>query len=68
MSKYSRELKCVIAKQCLDGASSRYLAKQYSISSRQIRYWAQVFAIHGAGSFLPTKHAATAQKKRKALN
>lgn len=68
MSKYSQELKCIIAKQCLDGVSSRYLAKQHSISSRQIRYWAQVFAIHGAGSFLPTEHASTAQTKRKALN
>ncbi|WP_261875670.1 transposase [Vibrio celticus] len=68
MSKYSRELKCIIAKQYLDGTSSLYLAKQYSISSRQIRYWAQVFAIHGTDSFLPTKHAATAQTKRKALN
>ncbi|NOH77269.1 helix-turn-helix domain-containing protein, partial [Vibrio crassostreae] len=44
MSKYSRELKGIIAKQYLDGTSSLYLAKQYSISSRQIRYWAQVFA------------------------
>ncbi|MFM2598246.1 helix-turn-helix domain-containing protein [Vibrio fortis] len=68
MSKYSRELKCIITKQYLDGASSLYLAKQYSISSRQIRYWAQVFAIHGTDSFLPTNHAATAQTKRKALN
>lgn len=68
MSKYSRELKCVIAKQCLNGASSSYLEKQYSVSSRQIRYWAQVFAIHGAASFLPTKHAVSAQTKRKALN
>ncbi|MCG9750855.1 hypothetical protein L1D54_10225, partial [Vibrio brasiliensis] len=67
MSKYSRELKCVIAKQCLNGASSSYLEKQYSVSSRQIRYWAQVFAIHGAASFLPTKHAVSAQTKRKAL-
>nr|WP_308822285.1 helix-turn-helix domain-containing protein [Vibrio splendidus] len=64
----SRELKCIIAKQYLDGTSSLYLAKQYSISSRQIRYWAQVFAIHGTDSFLSTKHAETAQTKRKALN
>ncbi|UQA51914.1 transposase [Vibrio sp. ED002] len=68
MSKYSRELKCVIAKQCLNGTSSSYLEKQYSVSSRQIRYWAQVFAIHGAVSFLPTKHAVSAQTKLKALN
>ncbi|MFA0718144.1 helix-turn-helix domain-containing protein, partial [Vibrio splendidus] len=26
MSKYSRELKCIIAKQYLDGTSSLYLA------------------------------------------
>ncbi len=38
MTKYSRELKCLIA-------------KQYSISSRQIRYQTQVFAIHGTGIF-----------------
>ncbi|MGR5113131.1 helix-turn-helix domain-containing protein, partial [Vibrio jasicida] len=68
MSKYSRELKCVIAKQCLNGTSSSYLEKQYSVSSRQIRYWAQVFAIHDAASFLPTKHAVSAQTKLKALN
>ncbi len=55
MSKYNRELKCIIAKQYLDGTSSLYLAKQYSISSRQIRYRAQVFTIHGANSFLSTK-------------
>lgn len=67
MSKYSRELKCILAKEYLDGTSSLYLAKQYSISSRQIRYWAQVFAIHGTASFLAIKHA-TAQTKRKVLN
>nr|WP_181317155.1 helix-turn-helix domain-containing protein [Photobacterium iliopiscarium] len=41
MSKYSRALKCILAKQCLAGVSSTLFAKQYSISSRQIRYWAQ---------------------------
>nr|WP_241819191.1 helix-turn-helix domain-containing protein [Enterovibrio norvegicus] len=43
------------------------LAKQHSISSRQIRYWTQVFAIHGYRSFLPATQAATAQSKLAAL-
>ncbi len=68
MSKYSRELKCILAKQCLSGVSSRLLAKQHSISSRQIRYWAQVFAIHGTDSFTPTAYASTAHTKLQALN
>ncbi|MGF1804087.1 transposase [Aliivibrio sifiae] len=68
MSKYSRELKCTIAKQCLNGVSSRHLAKQYSISSTQISYWTQVFSIHGNQSFLPTTHASTAHTKLQALN
>lgn len=68
MSKYNRELKCILAKQCLSGVSSLLLAKQYSISSRQIRYWAQVFAVHGTNSFAPTIHALTAHKKLQALN
>ena len=68
MSKYSRELKCTIAKLCLNGVSSRHLAKQYSISSTQISYWTQVFSIHGNQSFLPTTHASTAHTKLQALN
>ncbi|GHA41607.1 helix-turn-helix domain-containing protein [Photobacterium aphoticum] len=67
MSKYKREFKCLVAKQCLNGLSSEVLAKQHSISSRQIRYWTQVFAIHGSRSFLPATQAATAQSKLAAL-
>ncbi|OEE61300.1 transcriptional regulator [Enterovibrio norvegicus FF-33] len=67
MSKYNREFKCLVAKQCLNGVSSEVLAKQHSISSRQIRYWTQVFAIHGYRSFLPATQAATAQSKLAAL-
>jgi len=52
MSKYSREFKLIIAKQCLDGMSSIQLAQKYSIPSRQIRCWTQVFAVHGSGSTL----------------
>lgn len=67
MSKYNHEFKCLVAKQCLSGVSSEVLAKQHSISSRQIRYWTQVFAIHGNRSFLPATQAATAQSKLAAL-
>lgn len=68
MTKYHRELKCNLAKQYLAGASSYQLSKQYTIPSRQIRYWAQVFDIHGEASFLPTQHSATAQSKLDAIH
>jgi len=67
MSKHSRELKLITAKKCLDGKSSYTLANELSISARQIRYWAQVFAIHGTGAFLPNPHAVNAETKLKAL-
>jgi len=67
MSKYSREFKLIIAKQCLDGMSSIQLAQKHSIPSRQIRYWTQVFAVHGTGSFLPTAHSKSASTKLQAL-
>ncbi|WP_194091718.1 helix-turn-helix domain-containing protein [Vibrio hibernica] len=53
MSKYTRELKLCIAQRCLDGESSGTLAKEFSIDSKQIRYWASVYLIHGTSSFLP---------------
>ena len=68
MSKYSQTFKCTLAKQCLAGVSSIFLSNQYSISSRQIRYWAQVFAIHGMNSFTCKTQYSTAQAKLKALN
>ncbi|MDD1796426.1 helix-turn-helix domain-containing protein, partial [Enterovibrio sp. ZSDZ42] len=67
MSKYNREFKCLVARQCLNGLSSEMLAKQCSISSRQIRYWTQVFAIHGNRSFLPATQTATGRSKFAAL-
>lgn len=56
MSKYSHDLKIIITSQWLAGEASRKLSKIYSIPSRQIRYWAQVVAIHGDNAFLPTPH------------
>ncbi|WP_441004612.1 helix-turn-helix domain-containing protein [Pseudocolwellia agarivorans] len=67
MSKYSRELKLITAQECLGGKSSRILANDLSISSRQIRYWTQVFSIHGKNSFLPNPHASSAKTKLQAL-
>ncbi len=68
MSKYSRTLKCSIAKQYLQGkGSSRELSRIYSISSSQIHYWAQVFEIHGSESFKPNGFSKNAQTKLQAL-
>ncbi|QFI39292.1 transposase [Moritella marina ATCC 15381] len=67
MSKYSREFKLITAQQCLDGKSSRILANELSIPSQLIRYWTQVFAIHGTDAFLPNLHASNAKTKLQAL-
>lgn len=57
----------MLAKKCLDGTTSGVLSESYSISARQIRYWAQIYAIHGSESFLPTLHSCRAETKLKAL-
>lgn len=67
MSKYSRDLKIIIANRCLSGESSPELSKIYSISSRQIRYWSQVVAIHGDKAFHPTPHLRCAKARFQAL-
>lgn len=68
MSKYSRALKCSIANQYLQGeSSSEELSRLHSIPSRQIRYWAQVFDIHGSQAFAPHGFARNAQTKLQAL-
>lgn len=67
MSKYSRDLKIIIANRCLSGESSPELSKIYSISSRQIRYWSQVVAIHGDKAFQPTPHLRCAKARFQAL-
>lgn len=67
VSKYSRDLKIIIANQCLAGEASRKLSKIYSIPSRQIRYWAQVVAIHGNNAFQPTPHLRCANARFQAL-
>lgn len=41
-----------LAKLCLEEMSSCEVAKRFNVSARQIRYWAQVFELHGAKSFV----------------
>lgn len=67
MSKYIRELKLCIAQRCLDGEPSRTLAKEFSISSRQIRYWTTVYRIHGSSAFKPLNYTYTADFKLSVL-
>ena len=67
MSKYSRDLKIIIANEFLSGESSEILSKKYAISSSQIRYWSQVVAIHGDNSFQPTPHLRDAEARLQAL-
>jgi transposase len=67
MTKYTRELKLLISKQGVEGKSSRELAKQFSIHSRLIRYWINVYKVHGEESFLPVPHLKQAEYKLRAL-
>lgn len=38
----------MLVQHCLDGESSLALSREYNVSSGQIRYWAQIYSIHGA--------------------
>ena len=67
MSKYSRDLKIIIANEFLSGESSEILSKKYAIFSRQIRYWSQVVAIHGDNFFQPTPHLRHAEARLQVL-
>ncbi|MFY3771789.1 hypothetical protein AHYW_001685 [Providencia manganoxydans] len=67
MSKYNRNLKIAIANQYLSWESSEALSKIYDISSRQIRYWAQVVTIHGNKAFQPTPHLRCAKARLQAI-
>ncbi len=67
MAKYSRELKIFIANRYLFGESSCLLSKEYSISSRQIRYWAQVVTLHADNAFIPLPHLRSATARLEAI-
>lgn len=55
MSKYNREFKQAIAKQCLSHESSRSISKRLGIPDRSIRYWTQVYRFHDKNSFIKRK-------------
>ena len=63
MSKYSPDLKIIIANEFLSGESSEILSKKYAISFRQIQYWPQVVAIHGGNFFQPIPHLRHAEAR-----
>ncbi|CAM3877361.1 helix-turn-helix domain-containing protein [Parendozoicomonas haliclonae] len=68
MSKYSPELKRIIASEYIDdGISSHQLDAKYAIDSRQIRYWGQVYTIHGERAFERSSLPRTAKFKLEAL-
>lgn len=67
MSKYSREFKLAIAKQCLSHESSHSISKRLGISDRYIRYWAQVYRFHGENSFLKRQTPRSFEDKYRIL-
>ena len=67
MSKYSKLFKTTIAQQCIDGLSSRELGRLFNVSSRQVRYWRQVYLINHDRSFLPPCNPYTVEDKLKIL-
>ncbi|SHG36781.1 helix-turn-helix domain-containing protein [Marinomonas polaris] len=66
MSKYHRAFKLYLAKLS-QHQSSRMIARQFGVDSRQVRYWSQVYRIHGESSFLHKQMPYTQSFKLKAL-
>lgn len=67
MSKYNREFKLAIAKQCLSHESSRSISKRLGIPDRYIRYWAQVYRFHGHNAFIKRKTPCSFEDKYRIL-
>lgn len=63
MSKYSRITKLALAQRYLQGESSTSISQQTGIPSNQIRYWAQVYRIHGEQTFVKRSQPFSAQQK-----
>lgn len=52
MSKYSRLFKIQMAKRLVEEyISSKDLGREIGVDSRQVRYWASVYRIHGVQAF-----------------
>jgi transposase len=67
MSKYNREFKLRIAKQCIHNESSLGLSKRLGIPDRYIRYWAQVYRYHGEDAFTQLPTPFSSQEKYRIL-
>lgn len=50
MSKYHRAFKLSLAKLS-QHQGSRTIARKFDVASRQVRYWSQVYRVHGENSF-----------------
>jgi transposase len=62
-SKYSPSLKIKLATLYMEKMGSEEIAKRFDVSARQIRYWGQVFELHGAKSFVNTATNPSASSK-----
>jgi len=58
----------MLARCALNGDSSYSLAKEYNVSSGQIRYWAQIYSIHGPSGLISPLIDASASIKLSILN
>ena len=67
MSKYNREFKLAIAKQCLSHESSRSISKRLGIPDRYIRYWVQVYRFHSDNAFIKRKTPYSFEDKYRIL-
>lgn len=66
MSKYHRAFKLSLAKLSQD-QGSRSIARKFDVASRQVRYWSQVYRIHGENSFQHSQMPYTQSFKLKVL-
>lgn len=62
-SKYSPAFKVMLAERSLDGESSLTLSREYNVPSRKIRYWVQIYSIHGpTGLVMPLMNPSVKTK------
>ena len=67
MSKYHRAFKIKLA-QLAQESGSRTLSSKYKVSSRQIRYWCQVYRLNEFNSFTHKQHPYSREFKLRVLN
>lgn len=66
MSKYHRAFKLSLAKLS-QHQGSRSIARKFDLASRQVRYWSQVYRVHGENSFQHSQKPYTQPFKLKVL-